>query len=64
MRAPTALFRPGRSSIGRATTIDCITQRHHTLFAFILPFIEQTTIYNSINFQLGSMDTTVPTERR
>ena len=30
------------------------------MFALILPFIEQTTVYNSINFQLGSIDTTGP----
>ncbi|WP_165071764.1 DUF1559 family PulG-like putative transporter [Paludisphaera rhizosphaerae] len=30
--------------------------RRHTFFAFILPQIEQSAIYNSINFMVGSLD--------
>ncbi len=55
-----AVFPPGSIKWGAGTLQDCITQRHHTMFALILGYMEQTTISNSINFSLGSVDTTGP----
>jgi prepilin-type N-terminal cleavage/methylation domain-containing protein/prepilin-type processing-associated H-X9-DG protein len=53
-------YPPGSIKYGSGATIDCVNQRHHTMFALILANIEQTSIYNSINFNLGSWDTTGP----
>ncbi len=53
-------YPPGSIKYGSGATIDCVNQRHHTMFALFLANIEQTTIYNSINFNLGSWDTTGP----
>jgi prepilin-type N-terminal cleavage/methylation domain-containing protein/prepilin-type processing-associated H-X9-DG protein len=54
------VFPPGSIQYGAGATLDCTTQRHHTMFAMILPLIEQTPLYNSLNFQLNAVDTTGP----
>jgi prepilin-type N-terminal cleavage/methylation domain-containing protein/prepilin-type processing-associated H-X9-DG protein len=53
-------YPPGSIKYGSGVTIDCKNQRHHTFFALILGQMEQAPLYNSINFLLGSWDTTGP----
>ena len=53
-------YPPGSIKFGSGGVTDCTVQRHHTMFALMLPFVEQTAVYNAINFQLGSVDTTGP----
>jgi prepilin-type N-terminal cleavage/methylation domain-containing protein/prepilin-type processing-associated H-X9-DG protein len=53
-------FPPGSIKYGAGAAQDCANQRHHTLFALILATMEQSNIYNAINFNLGSWDTTGP----
>ena len=54
------VFPPGSIKWGAGAQEDCTNQRHNTVFALLLGFMEQTPIANSINFNLGSMDTTGP----
>ncbi len=51
------IFPPGSIQYGAGALMDCgyQTQRHHTMFALILPLIEQMSLYNAINFQLNSL---------
>jgi prepilin-type N-terminal cleavage/methylation domain-containing protein/prepilin-type processing-associated H-X9-DG protein len=54
------VYPPGSIKWGAGAAQDCANQRHHTMFALILNYMEQSTTYNSINFNLGSWDTTGP----
>jgi prepilin-type N-terminal cleavage/methylation domain-containing protein/prepilin-type processing-associated H-X9-DG protein len=36
------------------TAADCANQKLHTMFAFMLPYMEQQPVFNSINFNLNS----------
>ncbi len=54
------VYPPGSIKYGSGKAIDCTTRRHNTMFALILPYMEQTTVFNSINFSLGSVDTNGP----
>ena len=54
------VYPPGSIKWGSGKAIDCTTQRHNTMFALILPYMEQSSILNSINFSLGSVDTNGP----
>jgi prepilin-type N-terminal cleavage/methylation domain-containing protein/prepilin-type processing-associated H-X9-DG protein len=53
-------YPPGSIKYGAGTLTDCTVQRHHTMFALMLPFMEQSTIWSSINFNLPAVDTTSP----
>jgi prepilin-type N-terminal cleavage/methylation domain-containing protein/prepilin-type processing-associated H-X9-DG protein len=53
-------FPPGSVKFGSGSLIDCTVQRNHTMFALILPFMEQKPIYDSINFNLPAMSNTAP----
>jgi len=37
---------------------DANSNRRHTLFAFILPYMEQAAVYNGLNFHFGASSTT------
>ena len=54
------VYPPGSIKWGTMSLQDCTNQRHNTMFALILGFMEQTPVYNSLNFSLGSVDTTGP----
>jgi prepilin-type N-terminal cleavage/methylation domain-containing protein/prepilin-type processing-associated H-X9-DG protein len=54
------VYPPGSIKWGVGAAQDCTNQRHNTMFALILPFMEQSPVYNTINFSLGSVDTTGP----
>ncbi len=53
-------YPPGSIKYGAGAAQDCMNQRDHTMFALILGTMEQSNIHNSINFSLGSWDTTGP----
>jgi len=48
---PIGLIRYTRPS---CSSSDTNSNKRHTLFAFILPFMEQSTVYNGINFDFGA----------
>jgi prepilin-type processing-associated H-X9-DG protein len=54
------VFPPGAIRWGSGAAEDCVSPRHHTMFALILGYMEESTVYNSINFNLGSIDTNGP----
>src|ERR1700686_3978454 len=45
-----ASYPPGSIKFGAGAAVDCASPRHHTMFALILATMEQSNIYNSINF--------------
>src|SRR5262249_35975065 len=49
-------YPPGSIKYGAGASQDCVNQRDHTMFALILGNFEQSSIYNAINFNLGSWD--------
>ena len=53
-------FPPGSIKYGSGALQDCKVQRHHTMFSLLLNYMEQTSIYNSINYSLPAVDTTPP----
>jgi prepilin-type N-terminal cleavage/methylation domain-containing protein/prepilin-type processing-associated H-X9-DG protein len=53
-------FPPGSIKWGSGNLTDCTVQRHHTMFALILGYMEQSSIYNAINFSLPAVDSTAP----
>jgi prepilin-type N-terminal cleavage/methylation domain-containing protein/prepilin-type processing-associated H-X9-DG protein len=54
------VFPLGSLRYGTGSTQDCTTPRRFTLFAFILPQMEQTAVYNSINFMVPAFDEAGP----
>ncbi len=53
-------FPPGSIKYGSGSNIDCTVQRHHTMFALLLPFMEQKPVYDAINFNLPAVDEVGP----
>ncbi|WP_165071762.1 DUF1559 domain-containing protein [Paludisphaera rhizosphaerae] len=53
-------FPPGSIGNGSKPTSDCSVRRRHTFFTMILPMMEQTQIYNSVNFLVPAIDTGNP----
>jgi prepilin-type processing-associated H-X9-DG protein len=53
-------YPPGSIKWGSGNLTDCTVQRHHTMFALMLGYMEQTSVYNSINFNLPAVDSTAP----
>ena len=53
-------YPPGSIKWGSGNLTDCTVQRHHTLFALLLGYMEQTSVYNAINFNLPAIDSTPP----
>jgi prepilin-type N-terminal cleavage/methylation domain-containing protein/prepilin-type processing-associated H-X9-DG protein len=53
-------YPPGSVKYGSGTLQDCTVQRNHTMFALMLPFMEQKTIYDAINFNLPAMSASGP----
>src|SRR5262249_40317225 len=53
-------YPPGSIKYGSGARQDCVNQRDHTMFALILGNFEQSSLYNAINFSLGSWDSTGP----
>ncbi|APW63940.1 DUF1559 domain-containing protein [Paludisphaera borealis] len=53
-------YPPGSIRNGGGASQDCAVPRRHTFFAFILPQMEQASIYNAINFMVPSLDSASP----
>ena len=53
-------FPPGSIRNGAPPNQDCSVPRRHTFFAFILPQLEQNSIYNAINFMVPALDSKSP----
>lgn len=53
-------YPPGSIKYGSGAATDCKSQRDHTMFALMLGSMEQLTVYNAINFSLGSWDSNGP----
>src|SRR5206468_407021 len=47
-------YPPGAIGYGSGSNIDCAHRRNHTMFAMILPYVEQKQAYDAINFMLPS----------
>ena len=50
-------YPPGAIGYGGPSNVDCSHPRNHTMFAMILPYVEQRDLYNSINFSVPAADT-------
>ena len=51
-------YPPGAIGNGSGANQDCAHSRNHTMFAMLLPYIEQSQVSAAINFSIGAADTT------